>query len=136
MSKSKKFDLLRVKEQVKRQKSINDLNQLNVDAEKCEKISTALRLLLNESFDQTSKIGVNSFVSNRQLMQRMMDQKEVISNRIEFLDHEKASLINELVKSKVKDQIILKKKIETEKKELEHRFKKNDENLNSMKRLR
>ena len=65
-----------------------------------------------------------------------MDQKEVISNRIEFLDHEKASLINELVKSKVKDQIILKKKIEIEKKELEHRFKKNDENLNSMKRLR
>ncbi len=136
MSKSKKFDLLRVKEQVKRQKSINDLNQLNLDAEKCEKISNALLLLLNEGYSQTAQVGVNTFVSNRHLMQRMMDQKEVISNRIEFLDHEKASLIQELVKSKVKDELLLKKKIEIEKQEQEDRFKKNDESLNSTNPLR
>ena len=109
MRKSKKINLLRVKEQVKRQKSINDLNQLNSDAEKCEKISNALRLLLNEGYSQTSSWR-NTFVSNRHLMQRMMDQKEVISNRIEFLDHEKSLLIQELVKSKVKDQIAIERK--------------------------
>lgn len=136
MSKSKKFDLLRVKEQVKRQRSINDLNQLNLDAEKCEKISNALMLLLNEGYSQTTEVGVNAFVSNRQLMQRMMDQKEVISNRIEFLDHEKASLIKELVKSKVKDGVLLKRKTEIEKQEQEDRFKKNDESLNSTNPLR
>ena len=136
MTKSKKFDLLRIKEQVKRQKSINDLNQLNLDAEKCEKISNALLLLLNEGYSQTAEVGVNTFVSNRHLMQRMMDQKEVISNRIEFLDHEKASLIQELVKSKVKDGLLLKKKIEIEKQEQEDRFKKNDESLNSTNSLR
>ena len=76
MRKSKKFELLRVKEKVKRQKSINDLYQLNLDAEKCEKISNDLLLLLNEGYSENSKIGVNTFVSNRYLMQKMMDQKK------------------------------------------------------------
>ena len=59
----------------------------------------------------------------------------MISNRIEFLDHEKAALLQELVKSKVKDEVLLKKKIKIEKQEQEDKFQKNDD-LNSINLLR
>ena len=136
MRKLKKFELLRVKEQLKRQKSVNELNQIELDSEKCENINLALEELLTENNNQKTEIGVNSFISNRHLVQKMMDQKEVISNRIEFLEREKSSLLIELGKSKVKDEILERKKTQIRRQTKETILKKSDESLGSTKPVR
>ena len=95
----KKYNLLQVKEKLKRQKSINELTQLEADADKCQTINRELDRLLSENHALIEEIGVQSFVSNRRLMQKMFDQKEVISNRLEFLDKEKLAVLAEVKKS-------------------------------------
>ena len=67
MRELKKYHLLQVKEKLKRQKSINELTQLESDAEKCETIKKELNRLLSENHAVIEEIGVQSFVSNRRL---------------------------------------------------------------------
>ena len=136
MRKLKKFELLRVKEKLKRQKSVNELNQIELDSEKCENINLALEELLAENYTQKAEIGVNSFISNRHLVRKMMDQKEIISNRIDFLEREKSSILIELGKSKVKDEILERKKIQIRRQTKETSLKKSSEPLGSTKPVR
>ena len=63
----------------------------------------------------------------------MMDQREVISNRLEFLEREKSSLLLELGKSKAKDEILERKKIKIKRQAKEDSLRKNDENIASSK---
>ena len=136
MKKLKKFDLLRVKEQLNRQKSVSELNRVELDSLKCENISLALSEILEENHNQTAKVGVNAFISNRHLIHKMMDQREVISNRLEFLEREKSSLLLELGKSKAKDEILERKKIKIKRQAKEDSLRKNDENIASSKTSR
>ena len=133
MKKLKKFDLLRVKEQLNRQKSVSELNRVELDSLKCENISLALSEILEENHNQTAKVGVNAFISNRHLIHKMMDQHEVISNRLEFLEREKSSLLLELGKSKAKDEILERKKIKIKRQAKEDSLRKNDESIASSK---
>ena len=130
----KKYNLLQVKEKLKRQKSINELSQLEADAEKCQTINRELDRLLSENHALIEEIGVQSFVSNRRLMQKMFDQKEVISNRLEFLDREKLAVLAEVKKSTTKDDIVERKKSKIKKQAKDTLFKKQDENLCVFKR--
>mgnify|MGYP003312228492 CR=1 FL=1 len=130
----KKYNLLQVKEKLKRQKSINELTQLEADADKCQTINRELDRLLSENHALIEGIGVQSFVSNRRLMQKMFDQKEVISNRLEFLDKEKLAVLAEVKKSTTKDEIVERKKSKIKKKAQDTLFKKQDENLRVFKR--
>lgn len=130
----KKYNLLQVKEKLKRQKSINELAQLEADADKCQTINRELDKLLSENHALIEEIGVQSFVSNRRLMQKMFDQKEVISNRLEFLDKEKLAVLAEVKKSTTKDEIVERKKSKIKKQAQDTLFKKQDENLRVFKR--
>ena len=130
----KKYNLLQVKEKLKRQKSINELNQLEADADKCQTINRELDRLLSENHALIEEIGVQSFVSNRRLMQKMFDQKEVISNRLEFLDREKLAVLAEVKKSTTKDEIVERKKSKIKKEAQDTLFKKQDESLPVFKR--
>ena len=134
MKELKKYNLLQVKEKLKRQKSINELSQLEADAEKCQTINRELDRLLSENQALIEEIGVQSFVSNRRLMQKMFDQKEVISNRLEFLDREKLAVLAEVKKSTTKDEIVERKKSKIKKQAQDTLFKKQDENLRVFKR--
>ena len=134
MKELKKYNLLQVKEKLKRQKSINELSQLEADAEKCQTINRELDRLLSENHALIEEIGVQSFVSNRRLMQKMFDQKEVISNRLEFLDREKLAVLAEVKKSTTKDDIVERKKSKIKKQAQDTLFKKQDENLCVFKR--
>ncbi len=125
---------MQVKEKLKRQKSINELNQLEADADKCQIINRELDRLLSENHALIEEIGVQSFVSNRRLMQKMFDQKEVISNRLEFLDREKLAVLAEVKKSTTKDEIVERKKSRIKKQAQDTLFKKQDENLCVFKR--
>ena len=130
----KKYNLLQVKEKLKRQKSINELTQLEADADKCQTISRELDRLLSENHALIEEIGVQSFVSNRRLMQKMFDQKEVISNRLEFLDKEKLAVLAEVKKSTTKDEIVERKKSKIKKQAQDTLLNKQDENLRVFKR--
>ena len=130
----KKYNLLQVKEKLKRQKSINELTQLEADADKCQTINRELDRLLSENHALIEEIGVQSFISNRRLMQKMIDQKEVISNRLEFLDKEKLAVLAEVKKSTTKDEIVERKKSKIKKQAQDTLFKKQDENLRVFKR--
>ena len=130
----KKYNLLQVKEKLKRQKSINELTQLEADADKCQTINRELDRLLSENHALIEEIGVQSFVSNRRLMQKMFDQKEVISNRLEFLDKEKLAVLAEVKKSTAKDEIVERKKSKIKKQAQDTLLKKQDENLRVFKR--
>ena len=134
MKELKKYNLLQVKEKLKRQKSINELTQLEADADKCQTINRELDRLLSENHALIEEIGVQSFVSNRRLMQKMFDQKEVISNRLEFLDREKLAVLAEVKKSTTKDEIVERKKSKIKKQAQDTLFKKQDENLRVFKR--
>ena len=125
---------MQVKEKLKRQKSINELTQLEADADKCQNINRELDRLLSENHALIEEIGVQSFVSNRRLMQKMFDQKEVISNRLEFLDKEKLAVLAEVKKSTTKDEIVERKKSKIKKQAQDTLFKKQDENLRVFKR--
>ena len=100
---------MQVKEKLKRQKSINELSQLEADAEKCETIKQELNRLLSENHAVIEEIGVQSFVSNRRLMQKMLEQKQVISNRLEFLDKEKSVVLSDVKRSSAKEEIVERK---------------------------
>ena len=67
-------------------------------------------------------------------MQKMFDQKEVISNRLEFLDKEKLAVLAEVNKSVTKDEIVERKKSKIKKQAQDTLFKKQDENLRVFKR--
>ena len=134
MKELKKYNLLQVKEKLKRQKSINELHQLEADADKCQTINRELDRLLSENHALIEEIGVQSFVSNRRLMQKMFDQKEVISNRLEFLDREKLAVLAEVKKSTTKDEIVERKKSKIKKQAQDTLFKMQDENLRVFKR--
>ena len=67
-------------------------------------------------------------------MQKMFDQKEVISNRLEFLDKEKLAVLAEVNKSAAKDDIVERKKSKIKKQAQDTLFKMQDENLRVFKR--
>ena len=136
MKELKKYNLLQVKEKLKRQKSINELTQLEADADKCQTINRELDRLLSENHALIEEIGVQSFVSNRRLMQKMFDQKEVILNRLEFLDKEKLAVLAEVKKSTTKDEVVERKKSKIKKQAQDTLLKKQDENLRVFKRGR
>ena len=133
MKELKKYHLLQVKEKLKRQKSINELNQLEADSKKCETIKKELNRLLSENHAVIEEIGVQSFVSNRRLMQKMLEQKQVISNRLEFLDKEKSVVLSDVKRSNAKEEIVERKKSEVKKRVQDSYFKKQDENRSPFK---
>ena len=125
---------MQVKEKLKRQKSINELSQLEADAEKCETIKQELNRLLSENHAVIEEIGVQSFVSNRRLMQKMLEQKQVISNRLEFLDKEKSVVLSDVKRSSAKEEIVERKKDKVKKQLQDSYFQKQDENRSLFKR--
>ena len=136
MKKLKKFDLLQIKEKLKMQKSISDLRNIEADSEKCHKIENELQNLLADYNSKVDKIGVNSFISNRYLMHKMLDQKAVMLNRLEFLENEKSILLDEMTKSKVKKDVLKKKQAELNSKLRNEIVTKNENSFSSIRKDR
>ena len=113
MRKLKRFDLLKVKERLARQKTITQLNEVSSDEKKCESISDELSKLLNDKSLINEELEATTFIVDRHLVHKMMDQKQVLKNRIEFLRNERSAALVELNKSKVKLETIEKRKLKT-----------------------
>jgi len=112
MRRLKIFDLLKKRESVSRQKTISQLKGVSADAEKCRNISTELDKLLKEKQSDSGELKANSFIIDRHLQRKMMDQKEILGNRLEYLENQRSSALADLDKSEAKLKVFERRRLE------------------------
>ena len=131
MKKIKLLKLLEARAQLKRQKESQEVDRLNTEVVKCSKIAHDLDDISREKASDVQPQNVYAFKSDRHLIMKVMQQKEIINNREDFLKDELKSAIGNLSKTSVKldrlkrakDQVLSSKKTDLESKiDLEFTF--------------
>ena len=112
MKKVKQINLLQTKEKLKQQKTISHLVQIQSEAEKCLKIGKNLEELARDKADEKEVGSTYAFQANRQLMQKLMEQREILLNRQEFLEQEKIATSIEINRSMAKNEVLEKRKLQ------------------------
>ena len=111
MKKIKQLNLLQTKEKLNQRKTISHLVGFKDEAAKCEKVGQELEEITKQKMTENNEVTAYSFQANRQLMQKLMEQREILSNRQEFLKEEQLAVTREINKSKAKTDILEKKKL-------------------------
>ena len=131
MKKIKLLKLLEARAQLKRQKESQEVDRLNTEVVKCSKIALDLDDISREKASDIQPQNVYAFKSDRHLIMKVMQQKEIINNREDFLKDELKSAIGNLSKTsakldrlkRAKDQVLSSKKTNLESKiDLEFTF--------------
>ena len=112
MKKVKQINLLQTKEKLKQQKTISHLVQIQSEVEKCLKIGKDLEELAKDKADAKEVGSTYAFQANRQLVQKLMDQREILLNRQEFLEQEKIATSIEINRSMAKNEVLEKRKLQ------------------------
>ncbi len=110
MKKIRQLNLLQTKEKLNQRKTISHLVDLKTEAEKCRKVSKELEEITKRKNNENQEINSYSFQADRQLVRKLMDQREILSNRQQFLKQEQVTITKEISKSKAKTDILEKKK--------------------------
>ena len=111
MKKIKQLNLLQTKEKLNQRKTISHLVDLKTEAEKCRKVSIELEEITKRKNNENQEINAYSFQADRQLVHKLMEQREILSNRQEFLTQEQVAITKEITNSKAKTDILEKKKL-------------------------
>ena len=112
MKKVKQINLLQTKEKLKQQKIISHLAQIQSEAEKCLKIGKNLEELARDKADEKEVGSTYAFQANRQLVQKLMEQREILLNRQEYLEQEKIATSIEINRSMAKNEVLEKRKLQ------------------------
>jgi len=134
MKKIKQIELLQVREKISRQNSVSRLDSIKADTKKCSDISNEIKSLINNSAQKNENLNSQLYKSERVLIQKMMEKKEIMANRIEFLEGEKKIIIEELNKSEFKDKVFEKRKEKLKNYDLRQKQIRMDDELYSIKR--
>ena len=110
MKKVKQIGLLQTKEKLNQDKTISHLADLELEVEKCLKVENELEEIAKQKSSETEKVSSYSFQANRHLVQKVMEQREIIQNRQEFLAKEKIAAAQEISRSKAKTDVLEKRK--------------------------
>ena len=110
MKKIKQLSLLQTKEKLNQRKTISHLVDLKTEAEKCRKVGKELEEITKRNNNEYQEINTYTFQADRQLVQKLMEQREIISNRQEFLKQEQVAITREISYSKAKTDILEKRK--------------------------
>jgi len=110
MKKIKQLSLLQTKEKLNQRKTISHLVDLKTEAEKCRKVGKELEEITKRNNNEYQEINTYTFQADRQLVQKLMEQREIISNRQEFLKQEQVAITREISFSKAKTDILEKRK--------------------------
>ena len=102
---------MQTKEKLNQRKTISHLVELKTEAEKCRKVSKELEEITKRKNNENQEITTYSFQADRQLVQKLMEQREILSNRQEFLKQEQVAITKEISNSKFKTDILEKKKL-------------------------
>ena len=89
MKNIKRIELLQAKERLNRKKSATRLGEINADEKKCSDIYYELGNLLSDTTSQKDSLPSNLYISERVIIHKMMDQREVMNNRLDYLNSEK-----------------------------------------------
>jgi hypothetical protein len=111
MKKIKQLNLLQTKEKLNQRKTISHLVGLKTEAEKCRKVSKELEEITKRKNNENQEVTAYTFQADRQLVQKLMEQREILSNRQEFLKQEQVAINKEISNSKAKTDILEKKKL-------------------------
>tara|TARA_B100001248_G_scaffold257939_1_gene241264 strand:- start:4422 stop:4829 length:408 start_codon:yes stop_codon:yes gene_type:complete len=111
MKKVKQINLLQTKERLQQQKTISHLVQIQSETEKCIKIGNDLEELAKDKANDTEVANAYAFQANRQLMQKLMEQREILLNRQEYLEQEKIATSIEINQSIAKNEVLEKRKL-------------------------
>jgi len=111
MKKVKQIDLLQTKERLKQQKTVSHLVQIQSEVDKCLRIGNDLEELAKNKADEKEVANAYAFQANRQLVQKLMEQREILLNRQEFLEQEKIATSIEINRSVAKNEVLEKRKL-------------------------
>ena len=111
MKKIKQLNLMQTKEKLNQQKTISHLIDIKTEAEKCEKVGKELEEITKRKNNENQEITTYSFQADRQLVHKLMEQREILSNRQEFLKQEQVAITKVISNSKAKADILEKKKL-------------------------
>ena len=111
MKKVKQINLLQTKERLQQQKTISHLVQIQSETEKCIKIGNDLEELGKDKANDKEVANAYAFQANRQLMQKLMEQREILLNRQEYLEQEKIATSIEINRSIAKNEVLEKRKL-------------------------
>ena len=102
---------MQTKEKLNQQKTISHLIDIKTEAEKCKKVGKELEEITKRKNNENQEITTYSFQADRQLVQKLMEQREILSNRQEFLKQEQVAITKVISNSKAKADILEKKKL-------------------------
>tara|TARA_B100001559_G_scaffold44863_1_gene33494 strand:- start:2120 stop:2527 length:408 start_codon:yes stop_codon:yes gene_type:complete len=111
MKKIKQLNLMQTKEKLNQRKTISHLVDINTEAEKCKKVGKELEEITKRKNNENQEITTYSFQADRQLVHKLMEQREILSNRQEFLKQEQVAITKVISNSKAKADILEKKKL-------------------------
>ena len=110
MKKVKQIGLLQTKEKLNQNKTISHLADIELEVEKCLKVENELDEIAKQKSSERERVSSYSFQANRQLVQKVMEQREIIQNRQEYLAKEKIAAAQEISRSKAKTDVLEKRK--------------------------
>ena len=102
---------MQTKEKLNQRKTISHLVDINTEAEKCKKVGKELEEITKRKTNENQEITTYSFQADRQLVQKLMEQREILFNRQEFLKQEQVAITKVISNSKAKADILEKKKL-------------------------
>ena len=84
---------------------------IKTESEKGKKTGKELEEITKRKTNEKKEINTDSFQGDRQLVQKLMEQREILCNRQEFLKQEQVAITREISNSKAKNDILEKKKL-------------------------
>ena len=110
MKKVKQIGLLQTKEKLNQNKTISHLADIELEVEKCLKVENELEEIAKQKSSERERVSSYSFQANRHLVQKVMEQREIIQNRQEYLAKEKIAAAQEISRSKANTDVLEKRK--------------------------
>ena len=102
---------MQTKEKLNQRKTISHLIDIKTEAEKCKKVGKELEEITKRKNNENQEVTTYSFQADRQLVHKLMEQREILSNRQEFLKQEQVAITKVISNSKAKADILEKKKL-------------------------
>jgi hypothetical protein len=130
MKKVKQINLLQTKEKINQNKTISHLANIQSEAEKCLKVGTELEEIAKQKTSVKERVTSYSFQADRQLVQKVMEQREILLNRQEYLAKERLAAVQEIGRSKAKTDVLEKRKQQEKDKVLVENELKQEDKLN------
>ena len=102
------------KAKVEKYKILSELQTLGDEKDKTGALASEIFEITNQKTNQSNTQSVYSYQVDRQLTQKLMQQKEVLDNRTEFLQHQMDAIRQKVTHIQSREDMLKKKKISEE----------------------